>query len=120
MTIIRLVFLLPVLCLALFAQSKPAPTPPPGLIVSEASYPFPLAERDKIRDLQHEYDAIEIENQKMMVKIEQNKARQSALVSSIQLAAWEFSQAKKIDIGENGYEFDPAKISFVKKKALKP
>ena len=118
MRILR-ILVLPVLCVGLFGQSKPekpAEKPlPPGVTISDPSYPLPLEERDKIRDLQHEYDQIEIENQKMLVKIEQNKARQSTIVDAEKVAAFTFSQKKKIDLDQ--YDFDPAQISFVKKKA---
>jgi hypothetical protein len=97
---------------------KASPAPPTPDVVESESYPLPLAERDKVRDLQHEYDQIEIENQKMLVKVEQNKARQSALVDALKLAAFQFSQLKKIDLDQ--YEFDPAQIRFVKKKLQKP
>jgi hypothetical protein len=78
------------------------------------SYPFPLAERDKIRDLQHEYDQIEIENQKMLLKVEQNKSRQSALLDAMKLNAFKFAESKKINL--DLYELDPAQISFNRKK----
>ncbi len=109
--------------LAQAPQAKPPVTAPPpalpaGLTISEPMYPLPLEERDKIRDLQHEYDQIEIENQKMLVKVEQNKARQSTLVDGMKLAAFNFSQTKKLDLEQ--YEFDPAQIRFTKKKTPKP
>lgn len=111
------------LCVGLLGQSPPkkpaSPSPnAPTLIVSEASYPFPLEERDKIRDQQHEYDQIEIENQKMLLKIEQNKARQAAVMDAIRLQAYQFAQTKKVNL--DLYELDPAQISFVKKKVQKP
>ena len=84
-------------------------------MVDVPSYPFPLEERDKIRDLQHEFDQIEIENQRMLVKIEQNKARQAAALDAMRLAAFRFAESKKINL--DLYELDPAQISFNKKKA---
>jgi hypothetical protein len=96
------------------AAAAPSPAPPAGLTLSEADYPFPLEERDRIRDLQHEYDQLEIDAQKMQVKAEQIKARQSALIDSIKLAAFQFAQSKKINL--DLYELDPKDIKFVKKK----
>ncbi len=92
----------------------PTPALPPGVTISDAAFPFPLEERDKIRDLQHENDSIEIENQKMLVKIEQNKARQAALVDQMRLVALDFAERKKISLAQ--YELDPSQIKFVKKK----
>lgn len=100
------------------AQKKPDTVPSPAPVVSsEDAYALPLAERDKFRDLQHEIDSIEIENQRMLVKIEQNKARQAQLVSQEQLIAWDFAQARKIDL--SAYELDPNQIRF-KRKPAKP
>ena len=126
MTILRHILAVLVACAGLLGQSAPkaapaaaAPSPaPPSITIGEESYPFPLQERDKIRDQQHEYDQIEIENQKMLLKIEQNKARQTAVMDDIRLTAFQFAQAKKINL--DLYELDPAKISFVKKKSPKP
>jgi len=111
--------LLPVLALlsvAAVAQQKPV-APPSGMTTEAVAYPFPLEERDKIRDLQHEYDQIEIEDQKMLVKIEQNKARQAALLDAMRLAAFKFAESKKINL--DLYELDLAQIGFTKKK-IKP
>jgi TolA-binding protein len=94
--------------------AQTAPTLPPGVTISEPSYLFPVEERIKIRDLQVEYDELEIDNQRMLLKVEQNKARQAAAMDAIRLAAWQFAQAKKIST--ELYELDPKKIEFVKKK----
>ena len=137
MNILRHIFAVLVACAGLLGQSAPKAGPaaaassstpasitnassstPGGITIGEESYPFPLQERDKIRDQQHEYDQIEIESQKMLLKIEQNKARQAALVDGIRLVAFQFSQTKKINL--DLYELDPAPISFVKKKLPKP
>lgn len=126
MNILRHILAVLIACAGLFGQSPskagPAtPTPSsaaPSISIGEASYPFPLQERDKVRDHQHEYDQIEIENQKMLLKIEQNKARQAAIIDAIRLEAFQFAQTKKINL--DLYELDPAAISFVKKKATKP
>jgi hypothetical protein len=126
MNILRHIFAVLVACAGLLAQSAPKTAPPAAthspapasITIGEESYPFPLQERDKIRDQQHEYDQIEIENQKMLLKIEQNKARQAAVMDAIRLTAFQFAQTKKINL--DLYELDPAPISFVKKKSTKP
>lgn len=101
------------------AQKKPDTVPSPAPVVSsEDAYALPLAERDKFRNLQHEHDSIEIENQKMLVKIEQNKARQTQIVSQEQMIAWDFSQSRKIDLSIN--DFDSIQLRFNKKKPVKP
>ncbi len=108
------------LCAFAPAQQKaaklptPAPVPSPA-ITEETSWPLPLAERDKFRDLQHEDDQIEIENQKMLVKIEQNKARQQAIVEEEANIATVFARSKNLEPSQ--VELDPAKIVLRKKKA---
>jgi hypothetical protein len=89
-------------------------TPAAAPVVEVSAYPFPLAERDQIRDLQHEHDQLEIDTQKMLVKIEQNKARQAADVDAMKLIAFRFADSKKINL--DLYELDPAQVSFIRKK----
>lgn len=96
-------------------EKTPPPAPSPSLVVSDESWPLPLAERDKFRDLQHEDDQIEIANQKMLVKIEQNKARQQAIVEEEANIATAFAHSKNLDVSQ--VEVDPAKIVLRKKKA---
>jgi hypothetical protein len=101
------------------AQHAPKVPPPAAPIVSssttvETVYPLPLELRDKFRDLQHENDSIEIENQKMLLKIEQNKARQAMLVDRETAIASEFGRSKQLDLMQ--YELDPAPIALRKKK----
>lgn len=91
---------------------KAAPVAP--VVTDEAFYPLPLAERDKIRDAQHENDQLEIENQKMLLKIEQNRTRQAFLIDQIKLIAFQFAQAKHVDLDQ--YELDPGEIRFARKK----
>jgi hypothetical protein len=125
-----LLFLFHVLCVGLFGQTQPKPSTPPavatppvvtappaGVTVSEPSYPLPLEQRDKFRDLQHENDSIEIENQKMLVKIEENKARQALIVDQEMAIASQFGREKNLDLLQ--YELDPAPIALKKKKAVK-
>jgi hypothetical protein len=117
----RLFLILIALCglaKAQHAPKAPAPAPPvisPAVTTTvDTVFPLPLAERDKFRDLQHENDAIEIENQRMLVKIEQNKARQAALVDQEMAIASKFGREKSLDLAE--YELDPAPIALRKKK----
>lgn len=117
MRILRCVLFLGLGCVA-SGQSKDKPKPAPtvlplGVSVSDPIYPLPLAERDKIRDLQHANDQIEIENQKMLAKIEQNRGKQALLVEEMQLVATGYAQSRHVDIGQ--YELDPAQIRLVKK-----
>ena len=93
-------------------KAKTVPAVAPETVI-ETSYTLPLEMRDKFRDLQHEYDAIEIENQKMLLKIEQNKARQAALVDQEMSIASEFGRMKNLDLSQ--YELDPAPIVLRKK-----
>jgi hypothetical protein len=115
-----LIVLVHIFSVGLFGQSPPKqsalPTsPPPGATISEAAFPLPLELRDKFRDLQHENDAIEIENQKMLLKIEQNKSRQALLVDQEMAIASQFGREKNLDLAQ--YELDPAPIALRKKKA---
>jgi len=115
MNILRHILAILIACAGLLGQTAPkaAPAPatdgptaaPTSITIGEESYPFPLQERDKVRDQQHEYDQIEIENQKMLVKIEQNKARQAALLDEIRLGAFQFAQTRKsISISTNSIQ----------------
>jgi len=123
----RIFLILIALCGFGRAQHAPkAPIPKPPLIdlaapvapqsaTVETVFPLPLELRDKFRDLQHENDSIEIENQKMLVKIEQNRARQALLVDRETAIASEFGRSKQLDLAQ--YELDPAPIALRKKKA---
>jgi len=96
-------------------KAKPAVVPPaPPVVVEETVYPLPLELRDKFRDLQHENDALEIDNQKMLVKIEQNKARQSAIVDQETEIASQFGRDKNLDLAK--YELDPSQVALRRKK----
>lgn len=116
------------------AQQKPVKAPAPGApaaapgITDETIYPLPLEQRDKIRDLQHENDQLEIENdqleienQKMLTKIEQNKerveqnkARQTALVDKEKIIATEYARSRNLDPSQ--MDMDPAAIALRKRK----
>lgn len=109
----RVILISIALCGLGWAQA-PKPLPPQRVIVVETVYPLPLAERDKVRDLQHADDQIEIENQRMLVKIEQNKARQAGLVDQEAMIYSEYGRSKQLDLSQ--YEADPASIALRKKK----
>jgi hypothetical protein len=117
MKTLRLVLFLVISGAELVAQAKPAAAAPgsPVLLVSDPIYPMPDADRLTIRGYQIEIDELEIDNQKMLLKIEQNRKRQSELWDAIKRDAFEFSRLKKIDLGI--YELDPKEIKFVRKKA---
>lgn len=115
--ILTAVLLLPGFAPAQQKAKTPAPAVPAvsPVVVDEVGYPLPLDLRDKFRDLQHENDQIEIENQKMLLKIEQNKARQAVLVDQEMGIASEFGRSKKLDLAQ--YELDPAPVTLKRKKA---
>jgi hypothetical protein len=95
------------------AAAPAAPAVSPVVTVVETVYPLPLDQRDKVRDLQHENDSIEIENQKMLVKIEQNKERQALIVDRETMIFSDFGRGKQLDLVQ--YEADPAQIALRKK-----
>ena len=115
-----LIVLVHIFSVGLFGQGLPKQSAlpespaPPGVTISEAAIPLPLELRDKFRDLQHENDAIEIENQTMLLKIEQNKARQVVIVDQEMAIASQFGREKNLDLAQ--YELDPAPITLRKKK----
>jgi hypothetical protein len=87
---------------------------PPGVTVSDPEYPYPPELHAKTRDRQLEYDELEIDIQKNLLKIEQDKERQTALMDGIKLDAYQFAQTKSIDLLT--YEIDAKELKFVKKK----
>jgi len=114
-----LLFILPAFVCGLALGQQPAKAAPPAAVLPAAvettAYPLPLEDHAKIRDLQHEYDQLEIDSQKKLLEIEQNKERQAALLDAVKLRAFSFAQAQHINL--DLYDLDPAKISFVRKKA---
>jgi TolA-binding protein len=94
---------------------KPAPAAPGVPVVTSemVAYLLPPEVRSQIRDGQIEWDELEIDTQKMQVKIEQNKARQKDLTDGIRIAAYRFAQEKQIDL--TLWELDPKALKFVKK-----
>lgn len=97
------------------AASAPDPKLPPGVTLSDPAFLFPAEEKIKIRDLQFEYDELEIDSQKMLVKVEQNKARQAALLDAIKMAAYQFAQKKNLSL--DLYDLDAKEVKFTKRKA---
>lgn len=97
------------------AEKLPPPAPSPSIVIEETSWPLPLKERDEFRDRQHEYDQIEIENQKMLLNIEKNKALQRNIVDEESSIASTFARSKNLDLSQ--FELDPAKVVLRKKKA---
>ena len=50
----------------------------------------------------------------MLLKIEQNRARQAILLDQEKVIAFQFAQAKHIDL--DLYELDPGPVGFARKK----
>jgi hypothetical protein len=75
-----------------------------------------LSTEDKVQNwrLQLQWAELEIENQKALLKVEQNRAQQQTLMNAIQLTAFNHAQAHGIDL--NIYELDSREMKFVKKK----
>lgn len=103
---------------SLLGEAPPKQALPAGIILGDETYPLPIEQKEQIRDLQHQDDQIEIENQKMLLKVEQNHAKQAAMRDSISFIAWTFAQSKHIDVGEHGYELDPGQVKLVPKKKV--
>lgn len=122
-------FVLSLAAAGAFAQSAPAASSPskssakqqvvqglPAGVSSETTaYLLSPELTSQIRDAQLEWDELEIDTQKMQVKIEQNKERQKELTDSIRLAAYQFAQEKQIDL--KVWELDPKELKFLKKDA---
>jgi TolA-binding protein len=104
-------FLLVFSCLAAAQKPKPKPVPTPVFTVE---YPFPLDRHSQIRDLQHKNDQLEVEIQKLEVKIAEMRGKQEVIVEAEKMIALQYAQEKKLDLGT--VELDPADIKFVEKK----
>lgn len=97
------------LALLLFIQAKVViPDTPP------AAYLFPAEIKVQLRDLQYQGDQLEIQKQKKLMEIEKLTEQQNALVDQMKGIAFDFAQAKKIDL--NQYELDAVQMKFAKKK----
>lgn len=106
-----------VLCacaLAFAGDKKPAPQPAPVITDTLTAYLLPDSEKVKIRTLQLEYAEREAANQTMLVTVEKNKARQTAITEEIRGVALEFARSKQIDL--SAWEIDAKELKFVKKK----
>lgn len=78
------------------------------------AYLFPPEQKAELRDLQYQGDQLEIQNQKLLMQIEQNKEKQNALIDQMKEVAFEYAQKRKIDLSL--YELDPVQMKFAKKK----
>jgi hypothetical protein len=101
------------------AVAKPAdaatPALPAGVTDTITAYLLPDDLKLKIRDAQLEWDELEIDSQKALVKVEQNKERQKELSDAIRVLAYQFTQTKQIDL--QAWELDAKTLKFVKRKA---
>lgn len=99
-----------ILLLAFLAQG-------PKVIVDDGpptAYLFSAEEKAQLRDLQYQGDQLEIQIQKQMLQIEQEREKQNALVDQMKELAFEVAQRRHIDLGQ--YELDPITMKFVRKK----
>lgn len=111
-----------VLALPLCAQKAEKKTPEPvkamptGISIGLPFYAVDDAMRLKIRDLEYKSDQLEIEIQRMKVKIEEDKAAESAIWKDIAKAAAEYAKDHTIDPDKN--DFDAAELKYVHKKQV--
>jgi len=89
----------------------------PPVLTDTISYPLPVEEHSKARDFQLHWDELEIDNQKMLLKIEENKAQQASDMDAIRKIFFQFAQTLKIDLG--AFEPDAKDLKFVAKKKVK-
>lgn len=88
----------------------------PPVVTSVATfYPFPPEEKLKVRDLQFQADQLEIEIQKLQVRIEQNKYKQAEALNQIRSIAFDFATKKKIDVDK--FELDLGEVRFRERQA---
>jgi len=97
------------------AHGQEAAKLPPGITISDPAYPLPAEDKLKIRDQQNTWDELEIENQKMLVRIEQNKALQKAAQDEVLRIAALFAQTKNLDL--KVYGLDGKELKLAKKSA---
>ena len=97
------------------AHAAPVPSSTSAPAITETtSYLLPVELQKQFRDSQLEWDELEIDTQKMLVKIEQNKARQVVLGDAQRKAAYQYAMDKKIDLGAN--DLDAKDLKFVPRK----
>jgi hypothetical protein len=117
--------ILPVLLLlsvACFAQKPVAKAPTPALNPQPVNgslgtyYPVSPDISTRLRALQHKDDMIEVENQRMQVKIEQNRQQQLQILFQMQSVAADYATEKHIDL--NIFQLDAGgdELKFIPKK----
>ena len=123
----KLLGLLLLLGCGLFAQEAPKAqvpkSPPPDFTtativhlptLAPETYALPTEVRGAIRDLQYANDQLEIENQKLLLRVEQNRAKQAEIIDKMKSVAFDFANRNQINL--DLYELDPTQVSFVKRK----
>jgi hypothetical protein len=110
--------------LACTAQSKPGAKPigpqsvtaPVVNSVDGIYYPVPSDVALKLLSLQHKDYALEVENQRMQVKIEQNHQLQQQVRYQEQGAAFEYATDKHIDLNLFQLDMQSDVVKFTPKK----
>lgn len=117
----RRALLISFLCLlaaaALAQAPSKSPAAKPKVIVDDGppdAYLFTPEEHAKLRDLQYQGDQLEIQNKKLELEIEQNKARQRELLDQMLAVASRVAEARHINL--DLYQLDAVEMKFVKKK----
>lgn len=116
------VLLLLISAVACFAQKPVAKAPTPVLNPQPVNgslgtyYPVPAEIAAKLRALQHKDEVLEVENQRMQVKIEQNRQQQLQILFQMQGVAGDYATEKHIDL--NLFQLDAGgdELNFVPKK----
>lgn len=97
-------------------KPKAAPAGPPVSASTGTYYPVPPEVAVRIRALQHKNDMLEIENQRMQIKIEQNREQQIQLIDQMQNVAFEYASEKHIDLALFQLDAGSDDLKFVPKK----
>lgn len=105
-----LIVIVHLFCFGLYGQKTVVP---PVAATAEVAYELSADDKDKALHIQLNWDDLEIENQKALLKVEQNKAQQAALMNAFQVIAFNHAQKQKIDL--NLFELDSRQLKFVKK-----
>lgn len=85
--------------------------------LGQAFYSVDDAARLKVRELEFKSDQLEIEIQRLKVKIEEDKQDQAAVWKDLQSFAAQVAKDKNIDPAL--YDFDAAEVRFTRKKTGK-
>lgn len=96
-------------------QQKPI-GPQPIASSTGIYYPLPADSRAKIRDFQYQWAQLEIQNQKLLLQVEQNRQKQRDLVDGEKRVAWDYANDKHIDLVL--FELDPDDVKFIPKKKV--